>query len=407
WGQTHEQNLSKLGLPFPANTVACNSQSTAAPLTSCTAGAGITISGGSISSSGGGGGASNFGQLASGTNTSAAMLVGTGSSLGVTGSGTISATTSAALAATPTQCTGGQYATGVTAAGNANCGTPTGSGTVNSGTAGQVAYYATSTTAVSGMSVGSNTFVGNNGSGLAALSAAQAQGVMIAQNAQTYTPTLASGATSDWDPTAGSITTAGFVYATPNAAGSTVNGIVAGSEKQQFKLCNAAALGSDAAWIILENQSSSDTTAANRLMGSGNNVLGPQQCTLLTYLGGSINRWQVGRVDDAGTPAFEPLSTASSMTPDCSFKRVRETASQVAFTFNAPTDCTPRNGQLLELDLTSYSTASTFTFNGTYHAGSSVSLPSGSATANKMDRLLFQYNSTLSDWDLLSVAQGF
>jgi hypothetical protein len=40
------------------------------------------------------------------------------------------AATATTLATTPTQCTGGQYATGIAASGNANCGTPAGSGTV-------------------------------------------------------------------------------------------------------------------------------------------------------------------------------------------------------------------------------------------------------------------------------------
>jgi hypothetical protein len=59
------------------------------------------------------------------------------------------AQTATALAATPTQCTGGQYATGVATSGNANCGTPSGGGNVsNSGTPtnGQVAQWTNSTT---------------------------------------------------------------------------------------------------------------------------------------------------------------------------------------------------------------------------------------------------------------------
>src|SRR6185437_10233306 len=54
------------------------------------------------------------------------------------------------------------------------------------------------------------------------------QSALISSNAKTYTPTLASGATNDWDPTAGSIATLGFAYTTPNSAGSTVDGILAG-----------------------------------------------------------------------------------------------------------------------------------------------------------------------------------
>jgi hypothetical protein len=38
------------------------------------------------------------------------------------------AATATALASTPSQCAGGQFATGVAASGNANCGTPSGSG---------------------------------------------------------------------------------------------------------------------------------------------------------------------------------------------------------------------------------------------------------------------------------------
>ena len=70
--------------------------------------------------------------------------------------------TATALATTPTQCTGNNYATGIGANGAANCaqvsysqlsGTPpSGSGTVNSGASGQIAYYAASGTAVSGES---------------------------------------------------------------------------------------------------------------------------------------------------------------------------------------------------------------------------------------------------------------
>jgi len=105
-------------------------------------------------SSGCGGGSGSFSSLTGGTNTSAAMLVGTGGSLAVTGSGTIAASTAAAFATAPTGCTGGQYATGIAANGNATCGTPTGAGTVNSGVSGQLAYYPTSTTAVSPLPTG-------------------------------------------------------------------------------------------------------------------------------------------------------------------------------------------------------------------------------------------------------------
>jgi hypothetical protein len=60
-----------------------------------------------------------FSALTGSTNTTAAMLVGTGASLAASGTGTIAATSAAALAANPTTCSAGSYATGVLASGNA------------------------------------------------------------------------------------------------------------------------------------------------------------------------------------------------------------------------------------------------------------------------------------------------
>jgi hypothetical protein len=67
------------------------------------------------------GGSPAFSDVASGTNTTAAMVVGTGASLAVSGSGTIAATTSAALAANPADCSAGQYANAIAANGDLTC----------------------------------------------------------------------------------------------------------------------------------------------------------------------------------------------------------------------------------------------------------------------------------------------
>ena len=68
-----------------------------------------------------GGGSTSFAALTSGTNTQAAALIGTGASLGTTGSGTIAATTAAALATNPADCATNQYATTIAANGNLSC----------------------------------------------------------------------------------------------------------------------------------------------------------------------------------------------------------------------------------------------------------------------------------------------
>lgn len=65
------------------------------------------------------GGTTAFSTLTGGTNTGAAMVVGTGASLSSTGSGTIAATTAAALAANGTNASAGNAILGVDAAGNA------------------------------------------------------------------------------------------------------------------------------------------------------------------------------------------------------------------------------------------------------------------------------------------------
>jgi hypothetical protein len=77
---------------------------------------------------GGGGGGTGFSDLTNGTNSTAAMIVGTGASLSASGSGTIHATLSdlaTALAANPADCSGGQFANAIAANGDLTCATPT------------------------------------------------------------------------------------------------------------------------------------------------------------------------------------------------------------------------------------------------------------------------------------------
>lgn len=62
------------------------------------------------------------------------------------------ANTATALAANPTDCGATEYATGIDASGNLTCSTPAGTGTVNSGTLGQIAYYSASSATISGTS---------------------------------------------------------------------------------------------------------------------------------------------------------------------------------------------------------------------------------------------------------------
>lgn len=75
----------------------------------------------------GAGGAVAFNNILPGTNTGP-LVIGTGGSLSTSGTGTLAATTSVSLAATPSNCGAGVAATGVAANGNAvGCFTPSGS----------------------------------------------------------------------------------------------------------------------------------------------------------------------------------------------------------------------------------------------------------------------------------------
>ena len=105
-----------------------------------------------VACTGGGGGGGAFSSISSGTNTSATMIVGTGASLSASGTGTISATSSTISLSLTGNPTNGQYwGYNGTIQGWF---TPTGSGTVTSSVAGDIAYYATTGTTVTGATLG-------------------------------------------------------------------------------------------------------------------------------------------------------------------------------------------------------------------------------------------------------------
>ena len=265
-------------------------------------------------------------------------------------------------------------------------------------TAGNFAYYASAGTAVT------------------CQSPAAVQAAIIAANAKTYSPTIGAGATNDWDPSAGTgITTVGLVNATPNAAGSLLDGVLAGSDKQQFILCNATAApaspySATTSYIVLENQSSNDSTAANRLLMAGNAVLGPQMCATLTYIAGLVDRWLVSPVSNSRVPPTDPLGTvASPITLSCTFWRTGATLSSgTALTVDVPTDCTPQDGQQLQFDVTASTTgAIAYTWGTGFYASSTLPLPTTGGAASKQDRFLFEWSPSKDGWVLMAYNLGF
>lgn len=180
----------------------------------------------------------------------------------------------------------------------ADTGSPCGSGSgavssVTAGTSGLVSSTPTTGAVVVDMaSDPAFTVVGNCTSATAvptACSMATLQASLISQNAGIVTATVPTGPTNDYNPS-GFGTGIAFLYLTPTAGGSTLNGLVSGANAQQVFLINAEAAGG-ADNIILKNQSTSDTTATNRFMASGDLAIPPGGGVACIYLSGSITRW--------------------------------------------------------------------------------------------------------------------
>ena len=142
--------------------------------------------------------------------------------------------------------------------------------------------------------IGSNTVIGNvTGSSAVptAVSMSALQAALVSANANIVSDSPATGPINDYSPTGYGISTA-VLYLTPASGGTTIDGIVAGSAMQQVFIVNAEAAGG-ADNIYLVNQSSSDSTAANRFLTSATTSLGipPGGRVDCIYFAGSIDRW--------------------------------------------------------------------------------------------------------------------
>jgi hypothetical protein len=299
---------------------------------------------------GGGGGSSAFSSLTSGTNTAAAMQVGTGASLGPVGSGTVNAnelgglslsayfasppgigtTTPAAGAFTTgsftsslttnilgsTQCVQANSA-GVLSGAGSPCGSGGGSGTVNAGTSGQIAYYPGTGTIVSGANLGGNLIF--TGSTLATSQAIDAQtGTIFAipsgdagklitfNNASSVAASLAAASSTGF--------TAGYSFDTQNlgagpvtitVASGTINGastlvmaqntgctVTSDGTNYQTSACTANAPGGSSSW--------SNTAANTNTQALGTGATGPSltvtNSTAATASGSANQGWSAAYV---------------------------------------------------------------------------------------------------------------
>lgn len=186
-----------------------------------------------------------------------------------------------------------------------------GSGIVNGGTSGQVAYYASTGAAVSGETtltapqMPALTGDCTSTSGTVATTCTKINGTTVPSGAgmvsttssgqiqaqAVVAATAATGPTNDYSPSGFGTTTA-VLYLTPTSGGSTLDGLVAQNALQQVYIVNAEAAGG-ADNILLVNQSSSDSTAANRFLTSATTSLAipPGGRVLCVYLPSTVSRW--------------------------------------------------------------------------------------------------------------------
>lgn len=152
----------------------------------------------------------------------------------------------------------GQTSTGKVVASSGACGTSSGAvSSITAGSSGDLNITPTTGAAVADLASQANATVCANVSGSSRIPACNTtlpalQGALNAANVTTCTPTLAAGATNDFDPTTGgtactlsnaAITNVGYVSAIPGSGGSTLDGILAGSDKQQIWLKDNAPVG--------------------------------------------------------------------------------------------------------------------------------------------------------------------
>lgn len=143
-----------------------------------------------------------------------------------------------------------------------------GSGTVNAGTTGQVAYYATDGTAVSGES-------------LPAFNTA-----LIAATQTTCADSPSAGPLIAYNPSCWG-TTVGVLNITPAGGGTTICSLVAGGDKQDVLVKNVGT-----APIFITNECSTDATAQNRFDMDANFMIGPGGVARITAVTATA-RWNL------------------------------------------------------------------------------------------------------------------
>lgn len=232
----------------------------------------------------GSGGAPAFSDITSATNTAAAMVVGSGASLAVSGSGTIAATTAAALASNPSDCTSGQYANAIAANGNLTCG--------------QVAYSELSGTPTTNVTAAStfgtdNVLVRSDGTGRGT----QATGITVDDSDNVRIP--GSIATGSSPPAVTGTGIIGMGETTGQACVSGADCLIADSASHKI----LASFNNDTASALIRASDTASANTASKVVtrdGSGN------------FSAGTITAALTGNADTATALASNPTDCSSN-----------------------------------------------------------------------------------------------
>jgi hypothetical protein len=110
------------------------------------------------------------------------------------------------------------------------------------------------------------------------------------------------------------------------------------------------------------------------------------------------------RVTSLSSSSSNPTFTISATTTD--IVNISATGSTGTVTFAAPSPSSPNDGDQIEIRITC-TNAQTYAWNAIFAASTSLALPTAATGSGKTDKILFEYSTAASKWQLQATNFGF